>query len=255
MTDKPNVKKRKVESRLFHEEWTTKYLFVELCNIPICLVCKENIAVLKDYNLKRHYESRHEANYRHLTSELREQEVTKLKRELVKQQEIIRKPVLVNKSVVKASYVISQIIAQRLKPFSDGEFVKNCMVEAAEILTPDNKNLFEMISLTRKTVAPRIQDMGNNITVQLATRTAKSIFFALAFDESTDVIDTAQLSIFIRGKSSDFELFEDLLALETFHDTTKGCDIAEVIIRLYLREFLTYNGASSQVSQQMGHPL
>ena len=147
----------------------------------------------------------------------------------MKQQEIIRKPVLDNMSVVKASYVISQIIAQRLKPFSDGGFVKKCMVEAAEILTPDNKNLFEMISRTRNTVASRIQDKGNNITVQLATRTAKSIFFALALDESTDVTDTAQLSIFIRGISSDFELFEDLLALESLHYTAKGFDIAEVI--------------------------
>ena len=106
------------------------------------------------------------------------------------------------------------------------------MTEAAEILTPDKKKLFEMISLTRNTVASRIQDMGNNITVQLATRTAKSIFFALALDESTDITDTAQFSIFIRGISSDFELFEDLLALEALHDTTKGCDIAEVVMKV-----------------------
>ena len=106
------------------------------------------------------------------------------------------------------------------------------MTEAAEILTPDKKKLFEMISLTRNTVASRIQDMGNNITVQLATRTAKSIFFALALDESTDITDTAQLYIFIRGISSDFELFEDLLALEALHDTTKGCDIAEVVMKV-----------------------
>lgn len=195
-------------------------MFVEFRNKPIYLVCKENIAVLKDYNLKRHYESRHEIDYRHLIEELREQMVTKLKGELVKQQGIIQKPVLDNKSVVKASYVISLNIAQRLKPFSDGEFVKKCIIEAAEILTPDKKNLFEMVSLTRNTVALRIQDMGNNITVQLATRAAKYIYFALALDESIDIADTAQLSIFIRGISSDFELYEDLLALESLHDTT-----------------------------------
>ena len=218
--------------------------------------------MMKDYNLKRHYESRHEADYRHLIGELREKAITKLRRELVKQQEIIRKPVTLNESVVKASYVISQNIAEKLKPFTEGEFVKKCMTEAAEILTPDKKKLFEMISLTRNTVASRIQDMGNNIAVQLANRTAKSFFFTLAIDESTDITDTGQLSIFIRGISSDLELFEDLLALWALYNTTKGFDIAEVVMKVVSERIpgvqwsqlagITTDGAPSMTGKENG---
>ena len=76
----------------------TRYLFVEFCNKPICLVY--HISLIKDYNLKRHYESRHEADNRYLIGELREKAIAKLRGELVQQKEIIRKPVTDNKSVV-----------------------------------------------------------------------------------------------------------------------------------------------------------
>ena len=30
---------------------------------PLCLFCQKAISVVKEYNLKRHYKSRHEAKY------------------------------------------------------------------------------------------------------------------------------------------------------------------------------------------------
>ncbi len=58
------AKKRKVDSecRVFKEEWTTKYFFTNIGQKAVCLICQESIAVFKDYNLSRHFSSKH-SNY------------------------------------------------------------------------------------------------------------------------------------------------------------------------------------------------
>ncbi len=59
---KPKKRKIDVENRQFQSEWTDKYLFVlpaATSNKPVCLLCNDCIAVMKEYNLKRHYTSNH----------------------------------------------------------------------------------------------------------------------------------------------------------------------------------------------------
>ncbi len=48
-------------------------------------------------------------------------------------------------------------IAKHSKPFSDGEFVKDCMVETADILCPGSKSQFEKMSLSRRTITRRVE--------------------------------------------------------------------------------------------------
>ena len=48
--------KRKIsdEFRVFQEKWTSLYLFVQVKQKPVCLVCHESIAVMKELKgLKR----------------------------------------------------------------------------------------------------------------------------------------------------------------------------------------------------------
>ncbi len=52
------------------------------------------------------------------------------------QQNTFTKQCSIQESVTKASYVVAHKIAKHSKPFSDGEFVKYCMVETADILCP-----------------------------------------------------------------------------------------------------------------------
>ena len=47
------------ESRAFKEEWTTKYFFTDIGNKAVCLLCQQTIAVFKEYNLKRHHQTKH----------------------------------------------------------------------------------------------------------------------------------------------------------------------------------------------------
>jgi hypothetical protein len=52
-----------------------------------------------------------------------------------------------NEAAVQASFIISQIIAKKSKPFTDGEYVKECIMKAAEILCPKKQQLFKNTSL------------------------------------------------------------------------------------------------------------
>lgn len=48
-------KKRKVDSegRRFQERWELQYFFTENRGNCVCLICKETVALYKDFNIKR----------------------------------------------------------------------------------------------------------------------------------------------------------------------------------------------------------
>ena len=50
------AKKQKIydEGRVFNSEWCSKYLVVPQYHGVVCLVCQNVIAVIKEYNDKRH---------------------------------------------------------------------------------------------------------------------------------------------------------------------------------------------------------
>jgi hypothetical protein len=55
-------------------------------------------------------------------------------------------------------------------------------------------------------------------------------FFSLACDETTDITNTAQLAVFVRGITADFDTREELLPLEAMHGTTGGDDLFERLV-------------------------
>ena len=77
----PCSKKRKVdiEARSFNDNWTEKYFFTNFKNQPTCLICKQAIAVIKEYNIQRHYNSNHQ-NYKAYIGQIRKDKVESLKR-------------------------------------------------------------------------------------------------------------------------------------------------------------------------------
>lgn len=56
-------------------------------------------------------------------------------------------------NIMQTSFVVSELIAKRLNPHSVGEFVKECLVAPAEVLTPDKVKLFQSVGLSRGTIA------------------------------------------------------------------------------------------------------
>ena len=117
---------------------------------------------MKKSNLQHHYDSCH-GNLEKLTGQARQDKVAFLKRGLNAQQTALQKYCKTNNDIIQTSYEISKLIAKKLKPHIEGEFVKECIVAAAKLIAPEKVAGFEKISLSRRTVSSRIQEMGDNI--------------------------------------------------------------------------------------------
>ncbi|CAK1596193.1 unnamed protein product [Parnassius mnemosyne] len=160
--DKPGpIKKRKVkdENLQFQEIWTAKYFFVWSHNKVVCLICKNSVAIAKEYNVKKHYEMQH-PTFTKFTGELRKQKMLSLKRELIGQQAMFTKPIQDSETATEVSYEISRINAKRSRPFNDGDFVKECIEIAAKKMCPDAAKKFEKIQLNRMTIQRRIMSLS-----------------------------------------------------------------------------------------------
>ena len=106
---------------------------------------------------------------------------------LKKQQSIFASGRDISAAAVKASYLIANDIASASKPYCEGEFVKTCILKAAEIACPEKRQVFANISPTRNTVAERISDISANSDSQLKKKVKSFVIFSVALDESTDI--------------------------------------------------------------------
>jgi len=120
-------RKRKIadENRQFHNH------FVQVKDNAICLTCHQSITTLKSYNLESHYEQRHNEIMKPNVSQ-RKAHLQLLKSDLNYQQNVYRRPTYEANAIVNASLRISQIIAIKMKAFSDGEYIKECLLAAVE---------------------------------------------------------------------------------------------------------------------------
>ncbi|MBN3277477.1 GT2D2 protein, partial [Polyodon spathula] len=104
-------------------------------------------------------------------------------------------------AAVKASQLVSELIAKLSKHFSGGAFVKDCsMLKVTEIVCPEKARV-------------RLE------------RSQRFCSFFSAVNESTDIADTAALSIFIWGVDADFTITQELLDVAAVHLTTTANNI------------------------------
>lgn len=161
-------KKRKVdkECRVFQERWKERYFLSEVHGKLVFLICSQQVAVAKEYNVKRHYET-HAEKYDKYTGQLRTEKVNELASSLKKQQTVFSKCRETHDGAVKASYIIASESAAASKTFSQGEFVKTCMLKAAELVCPEKRQALANISLSRNTVAEIIEELAQDLNRQL----------------------------------------------------------------------------------------
>ena len=76
------AKKRKIddEERVFNSEWCTKYLVAPHNQGVVCLVCQVTIAVMKEYNAKRHYTTKHSSQFDKIVGQARVDKIEHLKK-------------------------------------------------------------------------------------------------------------------------------------------------------------------------------
>ena len=220
-------KKRKCseEHRKFQEKWEELYFVCNSNEKVQCLICCAIIAVHKEYNIRRHYESLHKKKYHVYKGKMRQEKVSELKSSLVKQKNYFTDINKASEASVKASFAISEMIAKSSRPFVEGKFIKQCMLKACEILCPEKSRCFEDISLSANTVARRVTELAADSYQQLSSIGKKFEAFSLALDKSTDISDTAMCAVFVHGVDKNLNITEELLDLIPMKGTTTGVDI------------------------------
>ncbi|PNF30217.1 hypothetical protein B7P43_G02592 [Cryptotermes secundus] len=215
-----NSKLRKVDSenRAFKSEWEHDYFFIlNRDHKSQCLVCFQVLAVLKEYNLKRHYMTNHKQKFGKYSK-------------LFQQKSLFTNETQQQEEALLASYFVTYELMKAKKALSDGELIKNCAIKMAEAFN-ENKvgNKFQTVLLSKQTVTRRLEDISNQISNNANDIIANCSYFSIALDDSIDVSDTNQLLIFVRAIKEDFTIFEELLQVCSLHSTTRGVDIFNAV--------------------------
>uniref|UniRef100_A0A8C4N1B3 SPIN-DOC-like zinc-finger domain-containing protein n=1 Tax=Eptatretus burgeri TaxID=7764 RepID=A0A8C4N1B3_EPTBU len=250
------------ENRSFKKEWEA-FFFVERKGKALCIICHETVAVMKVCNVKHHFTSVHPKQAA-LPDDKKKAEFGRLSTQLEKQRAFMKRSVssmqAAAQSNTRASYHVAHLVATNLKPFTEGEFLKECMMAVVEDVCPDKSREFAAISLSARSLTRRIEKMATNVQVTLKDMCQSALFFNIALDESTDIKDTAQLAIFFRGGRDDFVIFEEFIRLIPLSGTTTGADVCKAVTD-WLKEAdldlshmcgITTNGAPAMVGDKKG---
>ncbi|XP_078041913.1 general transcription factor II-I repeat domain-containing protein 2-like isoform X1 [Augochlora pura] len=218
--------------RHFKPAWEEMYFFTDHRGTPKCLICRKVFNSLKKYNLQRHYNRYHEKDYGGYSREERFAEVDRLKCKLLdiealllEEEEKLRR----NEPEVRASYNIALEIAKAGRSFSDGEFIKKCLLATTEQLWPDAVQTVQEVNVSSQRIRSCIREMANNVTQQLIAISRKFVAFSLALDQLTNVLGPSQLAVFIRGVDDTLTVTEELLEVFPPGESTRGEDIVSCV--------------------------
>ena len=120
--------------------------------------CYNSVSEKKASKLERHFFSKHkiyDEKYPFGSNVWREK-FEKLQKTLNQQQLVSKVQTKKAESVTSVLSIILWEIAKHMKPFTNGEFIKNCMVKIAAQLfqdKPDIQQIFMDIQLSARTVA------------------------------------------------------------------------------------------------------
>ena len=132
--------------------------------------------------MRRHWAAEHRAsNFGSLMSSAeRKDAIDRLSGNLQKTTSFFRKQTAEADKIVRASYDVSRILARRIKPFSDGNFINECHVAVVDFVYPEQRSVFESVSLSSRTVRRRIEEMSDNVHDSLKTSISTLVAFSLA---------------------------------------------------------------------------
>ncbi|XP_061597630.1 protein FAM200A-like [Cololabis saira] len=263
--------KRKVDSegRTYKEEWKEKYAFIlpEFINAkPVCLICNEVVAVCKEYNIRRHHDTKHgtfKVAYP-LQTGTRRHKLEALTASYAHSSKILVRGLTAQQKVTSASLKAAWVLARHNRPFTDAEIFKEVMVAVLEELATDKSMdgviaSVKQVPLSARSATRRIDALSDAVHGVIFSGLSQANYFSLAIDESTDNTDVSQMCVYVRyfdGK----EFREELLSLIPLEGNTTGEIIfnkLEEVFRLHSLSFEKINlivtdGAPAMLGKHRG---
>ncbi|KAA0724133.1 hypothetical protein E1301_Tti022208 [Triplophysa tibetana] len=148
ISDRSPNRKVDRENRKFQSEWTEKYLFTVPTTAlkrgtdrPVCLLCNESVAVAKEYNVKRHFTTKHSsfsAQYQEGSVE-RQRRIDRLVTSFEQSQRAIGEFCTEQERAFIASLRVAWILTRKKRPFTESETIKDCMLAVVDEMIVDQK--------------------------------------------------------------------------------------------------------------------
>ena len=103
---------------------------------------------------------------------------------LKRQQNVFVKQTTIQEAATKANFVLAYKTAKHNKTFSEGGFLKDCMLDALDIVCLEVKTKYEAISLSGRTIVRSIDAISQNLSEQLLEAGKSFEWYSLVLDES-----------------------------------------------------------------------
>lgn len=164
---------------------------------PICFLSNKSISVIKEFNIKRHYSTKHPTLHSQ-TGQIKKKQIQKLTAKLEMQQQIFHTQRTQYDNVVRASFIFSSKLEKSLKLFVEGEFINECMLKVYNVFCFVKKYEFEKIRLSSRIIVRRIKMMDCDKKTTLTDRMTGFESCTVALDQSTDLSDSSPRYIYSR---------------------------------------------------------
>lgn len=148
-------------------------------------MCRKTVSVPKEYNVRRHFETKHQ-----IYAKLNSPEFF-YKNQLGEKSKVFKVTNTENSILTRISFEIFREITAVGKLFTVRDFIKNCMlIDVCGLCSEKKKEIFQNVSLSCIMIQRKVVNIAVNLTGQLTLRERELCVYSLAMDESTDFQDT-----------------------------------------------------------------
>lgn len=166
-----------------NEKKTNIFLFFPITK-SFWLVCRKTVSLPNEYNVRQHFESKHQ-----IYAKLNLHEFF-YKNQFSEKSKVFKVTNTENSILTRISFEISREITAVGKLFTERDFIQNCMLIAVCGLCSEKKEIFQNVSLSCMMIQRKVVDIAVNLTGKLTLGERELCVYSLAMDESTDFQDT-----------------------------------------------------------------